>query len=122
MFAKPWLRFALAAGVALGALGAAQTIGAADTAPVKMEGLRGGTPLNQDNVPASFKQDTPVTKIDNDWYAGLYIQDDFRIHPRLTLNLGLRYELPTSLPASAVDEQRWPEYATTSLRACGQSA
>ena len=29
--------------------------------------------------PASFWQDTPVTKIDNDWYASLYIQDDFRI-------------------------------------------
>ncbi len=48
-------------------------------------------------VPASFKQDTPVTKIDNDWYAGFFIQDDFRIHPRLTLNLGLRYELPFSM-------------------------
>jgi hypothetical protein len=48
-------------------------------------------------LPASFKQDTPCTKIDNDWYAGLFAQDDFRIHPRLTLNLGVRYELPTSM-------------------------
>ncbi len=48
-------------------------------------------------LPASFKQDTPATKIDNDWYAGLYIQDDFRVHRRFTLNLGLRYELPTSM-------------------------
>jgi hypothetical protein len=48
-------------------------------------------------LPASFKQDTPCTKIDNDWYTGLFIQDDFRVHPRLTLNLGLRYELPTSM-------------------------
>ncbi len=48
-------------------------------------------------VPASFKQDTPTTKIDNDWYAGLFVQDDFRLHPRLTLNLGLRYEVPTSM-------------------------
>jgi hypothetical protein len=47
--------------------------------------------------PASFKQDTPVTKIDNDWYTGLYIQDDYRVHPRLTLNIGLRYEMPTSM-------------------------
>lgn len=48
-------------------------------------------------LPASFKQDTPVTKVDNDWYGGMFIQDDFRVHPRLTLNLGLRYELPTSM-------------------------
>ena len=27
-------------------------------------------------------------------YAG-YVQDEFRVTPRLTLNLGLRYELPT---------------------------
>jgi hypothetical protein len=48
-------------------------------------------------TPASFKQDTPCTKIDNDWYSGIFIQDDFRVHPRLTLNLGLRYEVPTSM-------------------------
>ncbi len=48
-------------------------------------------------VPANFKQDTPITKIDNDWYAGFYIQDDWRIHPRLTINMGLRYELPMSM-------------------------
>ncbi|MBZ5625736.1 MAG: carboxypeptidase regulatory-like domain-containing protein [Acidobacteriia bacterium] len=48
-------------------------------------------------LPASFKQDTPCTKIDNDWYTGLFIQDDIRLHPRFTLNLGLRYEVPTSM-------------------------
>ena len=48
-------------------------------------------------IPASFKQDTPATKIDNDWYAGMYVQDDWRIHPRLTLNIGLRYEMPMSM-------------------------
>ena len=48
-------------------------------------------------IPASFKQDTPCTKIDNDWYAGFYIQDDWRIHPRLTINMGLRYEMPMSM-------------------------
>src|SRR5262249_19763082 len=48
-------------------------------------------------LPASFKQDTPTTKIDNDWYTGIFVQDDFRVHPRLMLNLGLRYEFPTSM-------------------------
>jgi len=46
-------------------------------------------------LPASFKQDAPVTKIDNDWNTGLFIQDHFRIHSRLTIDMGLRYEHPT---------------------------
>lgn len=64
MFAKPWLRFALAA---LLALGAAQTTGAADTAPVKLQGLRGGTPVDQDNLPATFKQERDHTPSDRDF-------------------------------------------------------
>ena len=38
-------------------------------------------------------QDAPTTKIDNSWYFGLFFQDDFRIHPRLTLNLGARWDI-----------------------------
>ena len=33
---------------------------------------------------------------DNNYIAG-YVQDDWRVHPQLTLNLGLRYELDTDL-------------------------
>ncbi|RPI24292.1 MAG: TonB-dependent receptor [Acidobacteria bacterium] len=44
-------------------------------------------------LPLTFKQDSPVTKIDNAWFTGGFLQDDFKIHPRLTLNLGLRYDL-----------------------------
>src|SRR6185295_1245721 len=32
----------------------------------------------------------------NNYFAG-FIQDDWRAHPRLTLNLGLRYELDTDV-------------------------
>ena len=45
----------------------------------------------------TLNQETPVTKIDAGWYAGFFIQDDWRIHPRLTLNLGLRYDLQLPL-------------------------
>jgi hypothetical protein len=46
-------------------------------------------------LPNQFSQDAPVTKTDNTWYLGLFIQDDFKVHPRLILNLGLRYDLQT---------------------------
>jgi hypothetical protein len=44
-------------------------------------------------LPATMAQDAPTTKIDNSWYFGLFIQDDYRIHPRLTLNLGARWDI-----------------------------
>jgi hypothetical protein len=44
-------------------------------------------------LPNRFAQDAPIVKTDNGWYFGLFVQDDFKIHPRLTLNLGLRYDL-----------------------------
>jgi len=36
----------------------------------------------------------PVTD-DHRWYIGAYFQDDFKVNPRLTLNLGLRWDLFT---------------------------
>lgn len=44
-------------------------------------------------LPNTMTQDAPTTKIDNGWYFGLFFQDDFRWRPRLTLNLGARYDL-----------------------------
>jgi Carboxypeptidase regulatory-like domain/TonB dependent receptor-like, beta-barrel len=37
-----------------------------------------------------------IPDADNNYFA-LFIQDDWRIHPQLTLNLGLRYELDTDV-------------------------
>jgi hypothetical protein len=44
-------------------------------------------------LPNTMNQDAPTTKIDNDWYFALYVQDDFRVTPRLTLNLGVRWDI-----------------------------
>jgi Carboxypeptidase regulatory-like domain/TonB dependent receptor len=46
-------------------------------------------------IPSAVTQDSPVTGYTNTWYTALFAQDDFRIHPRLTLNLGLRYDVQT---------------------------
>ena len=48
-------------------------------------------------VPRRFTQDAPIRKTDAGWYMGLFLQDDFRIHQRVTLNLGVRYDLQTPL-------------------------
>jgi hypothetical protein len=44
-------------------------------------------------VPATMTQDAPVRKTDNGAYISAFAQDDFRVHPRVTLNLGVRYDV-----------------------------
>ncbi len=44
-------------------------------------------------LPATMTQDAPVRKTDNGAYISAFAQDDFRVHPRITLNLGVRYDL-----------------------------
>jgi len=46
-------------------------------------------------IPTGLTQDAPVTAYTNTWYTALFVQDDFRIHPRLTLNMGLRWDVQT---------------------------
>ncbi len=40
-----------------------------------------------------MNQDAPSTKTDNAWYLGMFVQDEYRMTRRLTLNLGVRYDL-----------------------------
>ena len=50
------------------------------------------------NRPASFIGLTPEAQFDRYWrftLFGLYLQDDYQVSPRLTLNAGVRYELST---------------------------
>ncbi len=44
-----------------------------------------------------FNQDAPIRKSDRGWYLGLFVQDDVRVHARVTLNLGFRYDLQPPL-------------------------
>jgi len=44
-------------------------------------------------LPVTMNQDSPITALDNFWTGALFVQDDIRLHPRFTLNVGLRYEL-----------------------------
>ena len=48
-------------------------------------------------LPATMTQDAPIRKIDSGAYFSVFAQDDFRIHPRVTLNLGIRYDLQQPL-------------------------
>ncbi len=47
-------------------------------------------------IPSAVSQDAPVTAYTNSWYSALFAQDDFRVSQRLTLNLGLRWDVQTA--------------------------
>ena len=48
-------------------------------------------------LPATMSQDAPVRKLDNGSYYSVFLQDDYRVHPRVTLNLGIRYDVQMPL-------------------------
>lgn len=45
---------------------------------------------------STMEQDTPYHGLISNWYVATYLQDTYRVLPRLTLNLGLRYDIQTS--------------------------
>ena len=48
-----------------------------------------GLPANTVSYVNQFRPPMDV----HNWEQGFFVQDDFKIHPRLTMNLGLRYEI-----------------------------
>ncbi len=43
----------------------------------------------------TMEQDTPYHSLTSEYYFALFLQDTYRVTPKLTLNLGLRYDLQT---------------------------
>jgi len=46
-------------------------------------------------IPSQVTQDAPVKALWNSWYGAAFLQDDYRISSRMTLNLGLRWDVQT---------------------------
>ena len=46
-------------------------------------------------IPSAVTQDAPVTAYWDSWYGAAFLQDDFRLNGRVTLNLGLRWDVQT---------------------------
>jgi hypothetical protein len=51
-----------------------------------------------------------LTTAFNQWWNGLYIQDDWKLLPNLTLNLGLRYDLETGFQER---HNNWADFSPT---------
>lgn len=46
-------------------------------------------------IPSAVSQDAPVTGYWNSWYSAAFVQDDYRLNDRVTLNLGVRWDVQT---------------------------
>jgi hypothetical protein len=57
---------------------------------------------------------TSLSRADGFWYYAAFVQDDYRIAPRLTLNLGLRYDVITA-PTDRFD--RYSNFNPTAVNA-----
>ncbi len=44
---------------------------------------------------SSFEQDTPYTTLISYWHTAMFVQDNYRITPRFTANLGIRWDIDT---------------------------
>jgi hypothetical protein len=76
-------------------------------------------------VSGGFLQGNPVYDFDHSDYAGAYVQDNWRVRPNLTVNLGLRWEpfLPVENSFSWVSfsiRGASPERAGTAYRGAGR--
>src|SRR5579859_446938 len=67
-------------------------------------------------LPSSLSQDAPSFGFTNSWYSAIFVQDDFRIHPRFMLNLGLRWDVQTPPTDPQNKESTYVPGARSTLR------
>ncbi len=65
------------------------------TAPNNTQNTKNALANFELGLPTTIQQDAPVTGYTNSWSIGFFAQDDFRIFRRLTINLGLRWDIQT---------------------------
>jgi hypothetical protein len=68
------------------------TIGFANSAPTSTSNVFSDWVTGQ---ASSFEQDTPYTTLISYWHTAAFVQDNYRITPRFTANLGLRWDIDT---------------------------
>jgi hypothetical protein len=74
-------------------------------------------------VPSSGSVNQPASYDEASITNGLFVQDDWRVGPRLTLNLGLRYELESALKEAQNRSVRgFDESATQPMEAAARAA
>ena len=69
------------------------TIGFATSAPTSTNNVFSDWVTGQ---ASSFEQDTPYTTLISHWHYAAFAQDDYRITPRFTVNLGIRWDIDTA--------------------------
>ena len=69
------------------------TISFATSAPTSTGNVFGDWVTGQ---ASSFEQDTPYKTLISYWHYAAFVQDSYRITPRFTVNLGLRWDIDTS--------------------------
>jgi Carboxypeptidase regulatory-like domain len=68
------------------------TIGFANSAPTSTSNVFSDWVTGQ---ASSFEQDTPYTTLISNWHTAVFLQDNYRITPRFTANLGIRWDIDT---------------------------